>query len=316
MSKVSVIIPTRNRCELLPRAVESARLAGSDVEIIVVDDASEDGTAKLCEPWARDGLIRYVRASRRLGPGGARNVGLLSTTAPYVSFLDDDDIRLSGSLDSQVLLLESEPEAGMIYGRALYGDENCQPTGDFYPEQCLHGDLFWELLRWNFIPCPTVVFRRACLTRVGLLEENAPGVEDWDLWVRIAELFPVLATEEAVAVWRRPNPSSRQFTSRGEKLHFETRRLHRDKWLRLPRALAASPEQRRQVKRDFVAHASQQLVWQAASNLKARRLAAFAQVTLASARMYPLGVSKRILSARAWQKHREAQTQNLSEKHL
>ena len=64
----------------------------------------------------------------------------------------------------------------MIYGRAFYGNENGEPADDFYPEHCPEGDLFWELMRWNFIPCPAVVFRRACLTRVGLLDDEIPGM--------------------------------------------------------------------------------------------------------------------------------------------
>ncbi len=152
MSKVSIIIPTRNRSALLARAVGSARRAGSDVGVIVVDDASEDDTAKLCAAWANDRIIRYVRASRRLGPGGARNVGLLSSTSPYISFLDDDDVRLPGSIDRQVAMLEAQPEAGMVYGQAQYGDDDCEPVEGFYPEQCPQGDLFWELLRGKFIP--------------------------------------------------------------------------------------------------------------------------------------------------------------------
>jgi glycosyltransferase involved in cell wall biosynthesis len=300
MPKVSVIIATRNRSELLPRALESARNAGRNVEIIVVDDASDDETANVCRQLSNDGLIRYVRASRRLGPGGARNAGLLSASSPYISFLDDDDVRLPGSLDAQLAQLEAHPKAGMVYGRVLYGDQNCEATGDFYPEECPQGDLFWELLYWNFIPSPTVVFRRSCLTRVGLLEEDAPGIEDWDLWVRIAELYPVLATEQTVAIWRRPDPSSGQFTSTGEKLHRAARRLHKHKWLRLPRATAANAEQRRAARRAFAAHASQQLVWEAASSLKAGHLPAFARVAFASVRMYPLGVVRKILNAKTW----------------
>src|ERR1041384_2646715 len=94
MPKVSVIIPTRNRCRLLRRAIVSAQLAGTDVEIVVVDVASEDETAEVCAALTSRGLIHYVRISRRLAPAPARNAGLLSCTAPYISFLDDDDIRL------------------------------------------------------------------------------------------------------------------------------------------------------------------------------------------------------------------------------
>jgi len=296
MPKVSVIIPTRNRCRLLSRAIESAQLAGSDVEIIVVDVASDDATTNVCGALADRGLIHYVRTSRPLAPAAARNAGLLSATAPYISFLDDDDLRLPGSLDKQLARLESEPEAGMIYGRAFYGDQNGEPAAEFYPEHCPEGDLFWELMRCNFIPCPTVIFRRACLTRVGLLDDDIHGIEDWDLWVRIAELYPVLSTPEPVAVWRRSNPSSQQFTSRGEKLHQTARALHRDKWLRLPRALAASSDQRRKAKHEFKSTAAQQLVWEAASNLKAKHLPGFARVAFAGARMYPAGVSRKIFA--------------------
>jgi hypothetical protein len=184
----------------------------------------------------------------------------------------------------------------MIYGRAFYGDENGEPAADFYPGHCPEGDLFWELMRWNFIPCPTVIFRRTCLTRVGLLDDDIPGIEDWDLWVRIAELYPVLSTPEPVAIWRRSNPSSQQFTSRGEKLHQTARALHRDKWLRLPRASAASSDQRRKAKHEFKSTAAQQLVWEAASNLKAKHLPGFARVAFAGARMYPVGVSRKIFA--------------------
>lgn len=293
MPKVNVIIATRNRCALLPRAVESARRAGSDLEIVVVDDSSEDQTRELCKSWPD---VRYIRAELRLGVGGARNVGLVASKAPYVSFLDDDDVRLPGSLDKQVEMLEASPDAGMVYGRTLYGDQSCVARATFYPEHCPQGDIFWELLHSNFIPCATAVFRRKCLTRVGLLEEQYPGIEDWDLWVRIAELYPVLATEELTAVWRQPLPTSDQYTSRPDRLHSEARRLHRQKWLRLPRAIQAGAARRRAAARAFADTSSQQLVWEAADRLKSRRLLEFARLALAGARMYPVGVTRKFLS--------------------
>ena len=295
--QVSIIIPTRNRCALLPRAIESARQAGTDVEIVVVDDASEDETAAVCRQWIDSGCVRYIRARRRLGVAGVRNVGLISTTSPYVSFLDDDDKRLPGTLDIQIELLEKDPDAGMVYGRALYGDEDCKATRDFYPQDCPEGDLFWKLLERNFIPCPTVVFRRACLSRVGLLEQEAPGIEDWDLWVRIAELYPVLATCRPVAIWRRGNPASGQFTSRSENLHREARRLHREKWLQLPRAIESGPDRQRVAAREFARYASQQLVWEAGASLKSKHFSSFARIALAGVRMYPVEVSTKVFSS-------------------
>ena len=272
MPRVSVIIATRNRCALLRRAVASVRGANGDAQIVIVDDASEDQTPEVCASWND---VQYIRLPRRLGPGAARNVGLLASSAPYLSFLDDDDQRLPGSLDAQLELLAAQPDAGMIYGKALYGDEQGQARGTCYPAQCPQGDIFWELLRWNFVPCPTVVFRRACLIRLGLLEEEAPGVEDWDLWVRIAEKYAVIASDNPVAIWRQSTPASGQLTSHEAKLHRWAQRLHREKWLRLPQAMAAGPARRRQAKREFAAAASQQLIWAAASRLKAGRRCSF-----------------------------------------
>src|SRR5215510_11955204 len=98
MATASIIIPTHNRSQQLTRAVESARMSGSDVEVIVVDDASQDETASVCR-----GLegIKYVRLDRNQGVAGARNVGILLSSADFIAFLDDDDLRLSGSLDTQ-----------------------------------------------------------------------------------------------------------------------------------------------------------------------------------------------------------------------
>src|ERR671913_1916056 len=147
MATASIIITTYNRPHVLPRAVESARESGKDVEIVVVDDASSDETAEICQGLSN---ISYVRVERNQGVAGARNIGLVASSGEYVSFLDDDDTRMPGSLDQQLGMLESEPQAGLIYGQALYGDQEGNPTDRFYPTDCPQGDLFWQILCRNF----------------------------------------------------------------------------------------------------------------------------------------------------------------------
>jgi glycosyltransferase involved in cell wall biosynthesis len=297
MSDVSVIITTYNRCVLIPRAVESARRAGNNLEIIIVDDASQDRTQDVCEAM-RD--VRYIRVRRRRGVSGARNIGVIASTAPYLCFLDDDDVRLPGTIDAQVALLKANPMAAMIYGRVLFGDEECRPKGGFYPQRCPEGDIFWELLSWNFVPCQSVVFRRDCLRRIGLLDETAPGIDDWDLWVRMTELYPAIATEEIVAIWRQPTFSSGQFSAHTERMHQLARRLHRDKWLQLPRALDVTAERRREIAHDFAAYSAQQMIWESATRLKAHRLRDFMRMTMALFRMYPLVGSRLALGKPTW----------------
>jgi glycosyltransferase involved in cell wall biosynthesis len=268
MPTVSVIITTHNRPHMLPRAVASAFGAGADLEVVVVDDASTDETARVCRGLAG---IRYVRLEENQGVAGARNVGILNSGGEYLCFLDDDDVRLEHSLDLQLAALASAPDAGLIYAQALIDDGGGERERDFYPRSCPEGDIFWELLGQNFIPCGTVVFRRSCLSRVGLLDHSAPGIDDWDLWLRIASRYPVTALERPVMVWRRSTPTSGQGTSRASELIALSTRQFRRKWLGLSRAACAPASARRGAWRLFSKNAAGQLVYEAVRALGSRQ---------------------------------------------
>jgi len=248
-AKVSVIIATHSRPHLLRRAVESARLAGGDVEVVVVDDASTDETAEVC---GRLPGIRCVRIDRNQRVAGARNIGILSSAAEYITFLDDDDCRLPGSLDAQAAVLDSRPDVGLVYGRALIAGQQGDVVG-VYPEMpnCPEGDVFWDLLGANFICCHAAVFRKSCLLKVGMLDADIPGIDDWDLWVRISEIYPVASVDKPVSVWRRSTFGSNQGSSNVAALVSMAVGAHENRWMKLPRAAVASPEMRGEIQRRF-----------------------------------------------------------------
>ena len=286
MPKVSIIITTHSRPRLLPRAVESARLSCSDAEVVVVDDASTDETAEVCR--ALPG-IRYVRVERNRGVAGARNVGLLASAGEYLSFLDDDDERLPGSLDAQVLRLEAAPRAALVYGQALVVGGGA--TDEMvYPAACPQGDLFWELLEQNFIPCGSALFRRSCLPRAGLLEESVPGIDDWDLWVRLAESFDVLATERPVFRWRRSSPGSGQGSSSGARMVRMAVRQFRGRWMRLGRAALAPRALRDEAWRAFSGGMARHLVCEAARAQAEGETRVAVENIYTAARLLPLAV--------------------------
>src|SRR5712692_8242294 len=99
MPNLSVVIPTHNRAGLLPRAVESVLRAGTDLEVIVVDNASADDTPQVC---AHLPDIRYLRLDRNTGEGGARNVEIRGSRGGGDFCLDDDEVMLRGSIDRQL----------------------------------------------------------------------------------------------------------------------------------------------------------------------------------------------------------------------
>ncbi|MBV8858362.1 MAG: glycosyltransferase family 2 protein [Acidobacteria bacterium] len=311
MQWVSIIITTRNRPRLLSRAVESARLSGRDPEIVVVDDASTDETGEVCRSLPG---IRYVRVERNQGVACARNAGLRASSGQYVSFLDDDDERLPGSLDVQVERLEAEPRAGMIYGQALVVGGSGAAARRLYPAHCPRGDIFWELLGQNFIPCGSVVFRRSCLAGVGSLDERVPGIDDWDFWIRMAERFEVIATEEPVFSWRRSSPGSGQGSSSGARMVRMAVRQFRERWMRLGRAAEAPRGTRRRAWDAFSEGMARHLVWEAVRAQAAGRTRQAAENVLTGLRLLPsamlrvpfdrrraraaLGLLRRLASAR------------------
>ena len=284
MARVSIIIPTHSRPRLLPRAVESARAAGADVEIIVVDDASTDETADVCRRL--EGIV-HVRLAHNQGVAGARNVGVLASSADYIALLDDDDLRTPGSLDRQVALLEAEAAAGFICGGMLMADQEGRLTGEVSAPASPGGDVFWELLELAFPVMPlSVVIRKECFTRVGLFDRALPGLDDWDMFVRIAELYPVVVDDEPVGIYRQPTPSSGQGSS-AQSLHLSRAARHHLKLLRLPRAAAAPAEVRREIRARTLNRIADTLLLNAARRLREGAYRPAAANGLAALRLRP-----------------------------
>ena len=248
MPNITVVITTYNRSRLLPRAIKSAQSAGSDLEVIVVDDCSSDNTQEVC---AEISGIRYVRLSANGGLANARNVGIAESSSEFVAFLDDDDLRLPGSLDKQLQAITADDRNALCYGQALIGDARRQlPTGEIYPTKCPKGDIFWELLEDNFIPMPTVLTRKSSLLTAGCFDTSMSLIEDWDMWLRLSERFPVAAVEEPVAIHRKAVAESGQMSSSPAELCKQALRVQQMA-LDRPRARAARGAKRRHAKRKF-----------------------------------------------------------------
>lgn len=284
MAKVSVIIPTHSRPHLLPRAVESARQAGADVEVIVVDDASTDTTAAVCRKLTG---IHYIRLEHNQGVAGARNVGILASSADYVAFLDDDDLRLPDSLDYQAEALAKNKEAGFICGQMLMADQEGVLTGEVAAPKSPGGDVFWDLLEFGFPVMPiSVVVRKECFTRVGLLQTDLSGIDDWDIFVRIAELYTVIVVDRPVSIYRQPTPSSGQGSS-AQARHLRRAARHQLQLLRLPRARLASTQRQREARKIALKRIADTLLWNAALGLSRGSFSFAFRNTLAALRLSP-----------------------------
>lgn len=206
---ISTIIPTHNRADLLPEAIEST-LAQGDVsqEVIVVDDSSEDDTAAVAARYP----VRYLRVQCGK-PSGTRNAGIREARGKYLGFLDDDDVRLPGALTALLAPLEADPSLGFSYGQAEPVDMDWNPIlPPFPPLPLAEGHPVAAFLE-NVFSLNAVLIRRTALDEVGLMDESLYGAEDVDLTLRLARRFPCVAVPRSLARMRF-HPSYSNTTAR------------------------------------------------------------------------------------------------------
>jgi|SRR5215831_4136819 len=304
MPRISVIIPTHNRPARLRAAVASAHSAGQDIEIIVVDDASRDETASICRGLE---AIRHIRVEHNQGVAGARNVGIFESTAPYIAFLDDDDLRLPGSLDLQADILDQHPDAGFVCGGMIMADQNYHPTGETIRPRHAGGDAFWELLELDFPLMPlSAMVRKECFLHVGLLKREIDGIDDWDIFTRIAEIYPVITMPEPVGIYRQPTPSSAQGSSaRASQLRLAAR--HQLRLFRLARAAALTAKQRQLIRRHTIDRICETLIWSVVNeHLPAGRMGTALGNVRAALRLDPIFALRPGLRQKAAQKLRQS----------
>ncbi|MGK5534160.1 glycosyltransferase family 2 protein [Streptomyces sp. URMC 129] len=197
---VSVVVPTRDRPELLRRAVTAilGQRYDGPVECIIVFDQS-DPTA-LDVPTRADGegggarTLRYLRNDRTPGLAGARNTGILAATGELVAFCDDDDEWLPGKLSAQVELLERHPETPLVSAGIIvsYGDRDIPRLA---PDRPLGRADFLRDRIMEIHPSTVLVRRRLLLDRIGLVDEEIPGGygEDYEFLLRAADLGGIRA---------------------------------------------------------------------------------------------------------------------------
>lgn len=187
--RVSVILPAYNREDFVARAIDSVLAQTfTDFELIVVDDASTDGTRSVLERYRDTPRLRLILSDENRGGGGARNLGIEAARAPLIAFQDSDDIWLPHKLAAQVAALDAHPEAGLCYCGSLFSEG----TRSYYiPEQVfdhLDGDMSAEILRRNPTSTQTLVVRREVLEAAGPFDPTFKRFQDWELMIRVAQV--------------------------------------------------------------------------------------------------------------------------------
>jgi len=190
---VSVVIPTYSRAHVLGRAIQSVlNQTYQDFELIVVDDGSSDNTEEVVRNFT-DPRIHYRRHEENRGAAAARNTGIEASRGDYVAFLDSDCEWLPEKLLKQMEVFgKVSLRVGVVYtdlwsiskdGMRRYWHSSRVVPEDGIVYEHLIGDQL------TGISMPSVVIRRECFARVGMLDEGFPRLIDRDLYIRLSKHF-------------------------------------------------------------------------------------------------------------------------------
>lgn len=212
---VSIIITTHNRKELLKKAIVSAtKQTYENIECIIVDDASTDGTKEMLDSMSKEYIIRYIRISSEESRGGnyARNKGIIAARGTLIAFLDDDDEWLETKIEKQVDVLNRNLEIGVVscgrireynFRKRVFGDVNTIPEGDL------------SLRIWEKIPftTSTILVKKDLLIEVGMFDEKLKFWQEYELLIRLCQVAKVGVVRENLVVYRIIDKDKKRLTN-------------------------------------------------------------------------------------------------------
>ena len=209
---ISVCLPTYNGERFIRESIGSV-LAQEDVcmEVIVVDDASEDSTLALVRGLG-DERIRAFQNPQRLGLVKNWNRCLGLAAGELVCIWHQDDIMLPGNLSEKRDAFRADPNLGLVYSSIRQIDERGQPVPGYShwakgnpPQDRVFQQkegFDWLFDQENIVCCPSVVFRRACYLGLGGFDERLPFCADWEMWMRIALYYRIAFISKPLVAYR------------------------------------------------------------------------------------------------------------------
>jgi glycosyltransferase involved in cell wall biosynthesis len=216
--EVTVVVPTHDRLPFLSLTLHSALSQRDvDLEIVVVDDASSDGTAQWVARHS-DGRVRVISNVSSRGVSVARNQGIEAATGTWVAFLDDDDLWAPDKLARQMEALLRSRRRWAYAGDVLL-DERLRVIGGSPPPG--PDELVEDLSRFNSVPAgaSNVVVHAEVLEEVGGFDPGLSNNEDWDLWIRLARAgLPTSVPHPLVALRLHPGNASHNMRRMLEEL--------------------------------------------------------------------------------------------------
>jgi glycosyltransferase involved in cell wall biosynthesis len=212
--QISVIIPSFNHARFLSTAIESVQSQSvQDIEIIIVDDGSTDGSAEVIQQLLDSGdkRIRAVIFENNRGACTAINTGIEVSTAPLIAICNSDDAWESDKLSKQLAVLTDTPQLGAVFTDVCWVDEDAKPVratqlplvNIFRQRNRSRADWLRDLVEFGNCLChPSVLIRREVYDACGIYDNYYRQVPDYDMWIRVVEKFPICVLPDQTVKFR------------------------------------------------------------------------------------------------------------------
>jgi len=198
---VSVIMPTYNRVDYLPLAIDSVlNQTYGNLELLIIDDGSTDATRELVSSYNDDRIFYSYQDNQ--GQSVARKSGLNNARGEFICFLDSDDLMKPCKLERQLQLMEANPDYHVIYGENEIIDEKGLVQTQARSLRRYSGNIMKELLVFNFIEFETAMIRRICFDEMGGPNVNTRVADDYELFLKFSTRYKFLYIPEIFAQYR------------------------------------------------------------------------------------------------------------------
>jgi glycosyltransferase involved in cell wall biosynthesis len=183
-----------------------------NIELIIVDDGSADGTRQICDQFLPDPRVKYIYQNNK-GLSSARNTGIRHATTDYICFLDDDDLYEKQMIEKLLYYWENlnDPSCGLVYCAVTEINEAGVPIKKRFIKKT--GNIYQDLLWGNFISAPSaLMIKKSVFEQLGCFNIELTCCEDYEMWLKIAKVYQIQTVDEPLVRYRiHQNQMSNKF---------------------------------------------------------------------------------------------------------
>lgn len=191
--KVSIIVPTFNRAEMLKETLDSIfKQTIQDFEIIIVDNCSVDDTGSIVKSY-KDQRIKYFKNQNNGILAINMNYGMKKAKGKYIAFCDDDDLWMPDKLEKQLVEFEKDEKIGLVCTNGMNFNENGN-YGLVHKNSLDDNEFKFEsLILRNPIINSSILIKKSVIDDVGMMDEEPEifGSEEYSLWIRTAKKYKI-----------------------------------------------------------------------------------------------------------------------------